>query len=294
MSGATRAVSWYLGAPEAKPCAALEKSASESDADGADCENLYEILTERFSYKYPRSHLTTLPEKLSISALYPEILDDTAGEISLTVDKSEIPAKKLGILPEFISGSSEYESAKKGIATHNFLQFFDLDALRAAGAEKELLRLTERGFISEADSKRVRTGEIKLFEKSSLFTEMQKAKKLYREFRFNVMLPASHFTTDAKKKNALAGQNLLLQGVIDCLIEDVDGNYHLVDYKTDRLTREELSDKSLAERTLNEKHSLQLSYYALAVEQIFSKKPATVRVYSLPLGDTVDISRKAQ
>ena len=80
-----------------------------------------------------------------------------------------------------------------------------------------------------------------------------------------------------------------MQGVIDCLIEDENGDFHLVDYKTDRLTKEELLDKSLAEKTLNEKHSLQLSYYARAVEKIFARKPSTVRVYSLPLGDTVDI-----
>ena len=38
------------------------------------------------------------------------------------------------------------------------------------------------------------------------------------------------------------------------------------------------------------KHSLQLSYYAKAVELIFGKYPKTVEVYSLPLGDTVDVA----
>ena len=255
-----------------------------------DSEELYKLLSERFSYEYPRAHLTKLPEKLSISALYPEILDDTAEEFSLSLDENtEMSPKKLGTLPEFISGSSEYESAKRGIATHTFLQFFDLENFKKCGAEAELKRLTEKGFLSENDAKRVRLGEIKLFEKSTLFGEMLSAKKIYREFRFNVMLPASLFTTDTQKREKLNGQNLLLQGVIDCLIEDEDGNLHLVDYKTDRLTREELADKSLAENTLNKKHSLQLSYYALAVEKIFARKPLSVRVYSLPLGDTVDI-----
>ena len=72
-------------------------------------------------------------------------------------------------------------------------------------------------------------------------------------------------------------------------MEDADGNLHLVDYKTDRLSTEEINNRTLAQKKLSQKHSLQLTYYAYAVEKIFSKKPSTVSVYSLPLGDTVEI-----
>ena len=52
---------------------------------------------------------------------------------------------------------------------------------------------------------------------------------------------------------------------------------------------QELADESLAQKKLSESHSLQLSYYALAVEKIFGKKPEKVEVYSLPLGKTVPV-----
>ena len=71
-----------------------------------------------------------------------------------------------------------------------------------------------------------------------------------------------------------------------------DGSISLYDYKTDRLTREELSDPALAEAKLREKHSLQLSYYALAVEKMFGKKPARVEVYSMALGSTVPVGSR--
>jgi ATP-dependent helicase/nuclease subunit A len=128
-----------------------------------------------------------------------------------------------------------------------------------------------------------------LFKKSELYREMREAKKLYREFRFSAMLPAEKFTENPQKKELLSGEKILVQGVIDCIIEDAFGRLHLVDYKTDRLSKEELSDKNLAKKALSEKHSLQLFYYSLAIEKIFGKRPETVRVYSLPLGDTVDI-----
>ena len=80
-----------------------------------------------------------------------------------------------------------------------------------------------------------------------------------------------------------------MQGVIDCLYEDGDGELHLVDYKTDRLTAEELANPTLAAKKLRDAHTEQLSYYAAAVKEIFGKAPATVRVYSLHLGNEVDI-----
>jgi ATP-dependent exoDNAse (exonuclease V) beta subunit len=73
------------------------------------------------------------------------------------------------------------------------------------------------------------------------------------------------------------------------LYEDKDGEYHLIDYKTDRLTPEERADRTLARQKMYDKHSLQLSYYAKAVELMFGKYPKTIEVYSLPLGDTLDV-----
>ena len=169
------------------------------------------------------------------------------------------------------------------------LQFCNLSRLERDGAEAELNALLAQGFISEEDKARVRIGEIKKFLKSKLFSEMKGAKALHRELRFNLLFPARIFTQNEEQKAALSKREVLVQGVIDCIIERADGSLLLIDYKTDRLSREELGDRSLAAKKLNEKHALQLSYYALAVEKMFGKPPASVEVYSLPLGDTVKI-----
>ena len=263
---------------------------SKTPPHRAEKGEIYASLVDRFCFEYPKKLLTELPEKMSISNLSPSVLDGAEEEIRLSLDSEKKGEKVRGTLPEFISGSHEKESARRGIATHNFLQFFNLSRLAENEPEEELSELVRGDFISEENAKRVRIAEISLFKKSKLFSEMKEAKKLYREFRFSVKLPASLFTQNPEKKSLLAEETILLQGVIDCIIEDADGKLHLIDYKTDRLTKEELSDKAAAEKTLSEKHSLQLSYYARAVEKIFGKSPATLRVYSLPLGDTVNIS----
>ena len=81
----------------------------------------------------------------------------------------------------------------------------------------------------------------------------------------------------------------MVQGVIDLVFEDENGDVTLCDYKTDYLTRAELNDKAAAEKKLRERHARQLNYYKAAVKQLFGKDPARVCIYSLPLGDTVEL-----
>ncbi len=258
-------------------------------------EELVSIFSSRFSYRYPHEELTRLPEKLAVSVVSPAVLDGTdAGSFVPEEMKSEEnfatkDDNKKRRLPKFYSGEDEEESAKRGIATHLFMQFCDLHRLVEDGAEAELSRLVESGFISEKDRARVRMPELRLFEKSALLSEMLGARELYRELRFNIPMPAEAFTEDRERRLALSGEDLLVQGVIDCIVVGEDGEISVYDYKTDRLTHGELSDRALAEAKLRARHKTQLSYYSAAVEKMFGKAPKRVAVYSLPLGDTVDM-----
>ena len=247
-----------------------------------------EELVKRFTYEYPHKHLSLLPEKLSVSRTSPNLLDpdDESEIIPEPADESEELKEHV---PAFISGRAVEESAKRGIATHYFMQFCDLDSLEKNGAKKELERLVGNGYISKADGERVRIREIEAFCRSELFHDMKNAKNLYRELRFNVNLPAALFTEDEERRMLYEGHTVLVQGVIDCIIEYEDGSFGLYDYKTDRLSPEERADEQLAAETLRRKHSQQLGYYALAVKEMFGKLPTRVEVYSLALGKCVDV-----
>ncbi len=263
-----------------------------------DAAEIYEEIAERFRFEYPEKIMTEIPEKMSVSRLYPTVLDESQTELKLFEDEptereaAEGEVVRRNPLPDFITGTEGDESARRGIATHMVLQFCDLENLKKSGARAELDRLCEADFLSERNKERVRVYEIELFLRSKLFSDMLKAKKLYRELRFNCRLPATLFTEDEAKRGKLRDTGILVQGVIDCLIEDGDGNLHLVDYKTDRLSREELADVNLAREKLNKKHALQLSYYAMAIKKMFGREPSTVSVYSMPLGKTVPIEIK--
>lgn len=261
-------------------------SACSEDESDCLCVDARRVLAERFAYEYPKEHLTDLPEKMSVSRLYPSLLDEE--DLGGVYDEDE-PLGESETLPDFITGRDSRESAKRGIATHMLLQFCDLNNLIEKGAEAELRRLVSGGYISAKEQKRVRLGEVEMFRSSRLIRDMIGAKEVYRELRFNVRLPASEFATDTERKEAYSDSTVLVQGVIDCIIEDSDGGLHVIDYKTDRLTREELEDREKAREKLMASHSLQLSYYAKAVEIMFGRRPVSVEVYSLPLGDTVPV-----
>ena len=272
---------------------AEEITSEEKSASADEKGEIYSKVKKRFEYEYPYPAHTTLPEKMSVSKLKPNVLDGTdentpnAPGISESAYADEEKEERK-ILPAFYTGTHADESAKRGIATHTVLQFCDFDNLAINGTDAELQRLLSGGFITSESLGRVRKSEIEKFCNSKLLAVMRNAKKLYREFRFNSQLPAEQFTNDENKKAALSGTYVLVQGVIDCIIEHNDGSITLVDYKTDRLSKEELADKTLAYKKLFKSHSLQLEYYRAATESIFGIAPKSVGVYSLHLGEFLE------
>jgi ATP-dependent helicase/nuclease subunit A len=287
-------------------CAARREETAETEGDAlpeeisaqtppAETEILRYV--SRFTYTYDHAVLSEIPRKLSVSALTPALLDKTYKEedelfalygqtAKPEAEQEQAPRQTL---PSFITGRKEDESARRGIATHLFMQFCDFSALREKGAKSELARLIQENFISAEDGERVRLDEIEKFRGSRLLDEILGARAVHREMRFHARMPAVLFTQDEKKRRALGEHRILVQGVIDCLFENEEGEISLIDYKTDRLPREALSDAALAAKILSDKHHEQLSYYAIAVEQMFGKRPRHIRVYSLHLGKTVDI-----
>ncbi len=261
----------------------IEKREAE-DTQEAKRTLTEELLRERFDFVYPHEASLSLPGKLSVSKLYPDLLDAENETALPTESETENPPFRL-IRPAFLSEEEEPDGAARGTATHLFLQFCRFDALALHGAEEELNVLTAKNFISPKDAHLVRIYEIKRFLKSPLFADLQKAEKIHRELRFHASLPASRFTADKEKKEALKGERIFVQGVIDCVAIYKDGSYDLIDYKTDRVPK----DHEEAVRLLRERHSLQLSYYSAACTEMFGRPPRACLIYSLALGETIPI-----
>ena len=252
-----------------------------------------EALKERFSFRYPMQHLTNLPAKLSVSKLSPGVLDvyDTDAVAPSEINEADIERllHNFSLTPTFLSPTQEKSAAARGTATHEFLQFCDFAKVEKDGVAKELERLIAEKFLSPDTRDLVRTKELERFFESSFYSSLRGAVRMRRETRFHIFLPAADFTRKTHLAYELGEEKLAVQGVIDLFYYDAQGKLILCDYKTDRLTAEELKDPCLAAQKLSERHGEQLSYYARALEEICGKRPDKTLIYSLPLGEAVEV-----
>ena len=250
----------------AKKDASEEASYTEEEVEA--CLSHFRSL---FAFEYPEAHLSRIPAKMSVSRLSPEALDESEAETPL--------------FPDPDTG----DSAKRGTATHCFLQFCDFRETKKNGARAELDRLTRDRFLSPDTAALCRVEELDRFFESDLFDELCRAEEIYREQRFNIFLPASKFTEDEEFRAAIGNEQVLVQGVIDVFFIDRDGKIVLCDYKTDRLSKEELTDDTALIHKMRERHGEQLSYYALAIEQLLGRKPDRILIYATAAGRAVEL-----
>lgn len=282
-------------------------SAEEDESVASDAVDVAKI-AENISFEYQNSHMTALPSKLAVSVLYPKLLDaddeengdvpladgifsDDASAEDVTDSSDGDEREKTMPLPRFMSGSIDENPAERGSSNHIFLQFADFDHIRKRGAESELCRLREAGFITEKMASLVDRGQIERFASSDIVDRFLSARRAYRELRFNLPMEAYLFTSDEKLGEIYRrdGVKITVQGVFDCVFEDADGKLVLLDYKTDALSRFEISHREAAHEKLRQRHARQVYYYTIAASRIFEREIDEAYIYSLTLGECIDM-----
>ncbi len=252
-------------------------------------KELLEKLSTSFGFEYQYSDLSRIPSKLSVSRLYPDMLD--TNDTSLDLSKKDKPAT----VPAFFSDKTVTPSAaERGTATHLFFQFCNFEYAATRGVDEELTRLFESKYLPANAENLIYKDELQKFIESDLLKQIASAKDVIREQRFNISLPVSNFTKNEALIEKMKDEPLAVQGVIDLILVDKNGNIKLFDYKTDRLSTKELKNPDLAKAKLNAAHATQLSYYAKAVEIIFGKPCESVQIYSTHSGLLYDIDVNVQ
>ena len=271
-----------------KSVAALSEA---SDSASLSQEQWMKTIRQNFAYRYPHHAATRLPAKLSVSKLTPDVLDrDREQSDAETIDASlDIVLPKLMDAPAFLRSDNAdtlpVSAAQKGTDTHTFLQFCDFDRASKVAPSEELERLIAEGFLPESARRTVNLAWLSAFFAGALFARIRRARKVFREQRFNIFLPAALFTESPDFAAQIQEERVLVQGVMDIFFEDEYGRLVLCDYKTDHLTKAELASPALAEQRLAATHRRQLSYYAAALRELYGRAPDEIRLYSLPLGN---------
>lgn len=239
------------------------------------------LISTRLDFDYPYRRLSKIPSKLSVSKLYPDVLDETDGA------RTDVTIPEAVAMPHFLMKEPDeaITAAERGTAMHTFMQFCDFENVMRIGVTGEIDRLTEKQFLFETDKDKMDVAKLEAFFNSELASEIMTAKRIYREKRFLIKYPAALFSSD--DPTALAGEELLVQGVIDCAYFNREDELILVDYKTDSFAAS--AGRDYVEAVLRERHTRQLGYYKLACEKLFGSAPLHTYLYSFALSDTVEI-----
>ena len=228
-------------------------------------------LRRRLAFRYGHAAAVDLPSKLTATELKGR--DEPDGDAQALVQPSSHSFR----MPELDAGEKPLRAAERGVATHLFLQYIDFSkAGSRAGLKAELERLRDAHTLSEREAGAVNLASVERLFASPLGKRMLGAKELLREFRFSLLLDAQTLYPGT------AGEELLLQGVVDCCLVEDDGLV-IIDYKTDRVK----TDAEIAARA--EHYRGQLAAYSEALCRILGKPVKRCVLFFLTPGRTVEL-----
>ena len=249
-----------------------EKETTAGPYAKADPELVAE-LEKNLSFVYPFAGVS-LPSKVTATELK-GAQDDGDGEAVSIAPR----ARRSFRSPDFLRDKKPLSGAEKGTATHMLLQFIDYaKAQTEQGVREELERLTASKHLSQRQAEAVDVPSVLRLFGSELGRRIMAADKMSREFRFSLLCPAESFFEGGE------GEKVLLQGVVDCLIEE-KGELTVIDYKTDRVRGSALKERAKA-------YAGQLRAYAIAVGRITGKPVKECVLYFLDSGETVFVDQK--
>ncbi len=231
-------------------------------------------LAHALSFTYAHADASALPSKITATELKGRAAPDEDAQTILPRRERQFA------LPDFARAGRPVTGAERGVATHLALQCMDFEKTGTrAEIEEETARLREQRFLSEREAAAVDAAAIYALFASPLGRRMRQADAVHREFKFSLLCPAEDVFGTA------AGEELLLQGVVDCCIEE-NGRLCIIDYKTDAVR----TDADIAQRSAY--YTGQLRAYAAALTRIFGMEVSDCVLYFLAAGKTVKIAQK--
>lgn len=222
-----------------------------------------EEISHRLEWQYQHKSSTVTRSKQSVTELKKQF--QTADEYSSTdLVKAAQPA--IHERPRFMQ-ESQLNAAEAGTAMHMVMQHVDFMKSRTLEDLQEQLAVLEaRELLTSEQARYIKLEQIKEFIDCPLGQRIIESASFQREIPFSMALPLS----ETRENWGGEEEHVLVQGVIDCLIEDEDG-FILIDYKTDKIQNRFTNGFSGARETLLNRYEMQLTLYAKAIERILKK-----------------------
>ncbi|MGE7601986.1 helicase-exonuclease AddAB subunit AddA [Peribacillus sp. NPDC097675] len=241
----------------------LLEHVQKSEKVDVESEFAHEVKNQ-LNWEYAQHEATVHRSKQSVSELKRqyELRDEQSSTELLRKFKSPITKR-----PVFMQEKS-LTPAERGTITHLVMQHIDLKSeITLSSIQRLLADLIQRELLTEEQREAVNPETIIDFFESDIGKRLQDAPRIRREVPFTMSLPAKEAYSDWK----MGEEEILIQGVIDCIFEDEQGLV-LLDYKTDTITGRFASGYEGAKEILADRYRMQLELYTRAVEGIMNKK----------------------
>ena len=252
------------------PTQRQETGAVEETARQMLSENAEQKLRAALEFVYPHREATVSPSKQTATQIKGRRKDQEAAE------EAHIP-----IVPQRSWKKPSFrERSRKGTAygsaMHTLLQYLSFDACTGIpGIESEVQRLVYRKLLTAEQAEMIDCDAIAELFSTELGQKLCRAKDVIREFKFSILDDGSHYGS------GLAGEQVLLQGVVDCAIIEEDG-ITVIDFKTDKISEETLPQ-------LLQRYAPQVNTYVRALERIYGKPVKKAYLYFFGIGRFVTV-----
>ncbi len=248
-----------------------EETTVEDESRALPDEAAEKELERRLAFAYPHANVENLPSKLTATELKGRMeLDEEAEDI---VPKPHRPFA----MPDFTKKDKPLTGTERGIATHLLLQYMDFSkGSSVEDVNSEVERLRAARFLSDREAQAVNAKAVTKLFNSELGKRMLKAENIRREFKFSLLWDAQELYPEAKD------EKLLMQGVVDCFMEEND-ELVIIDYKTDFVgSKEELRRKK-------EFYAIQMEVYAKSLSKICGKRVKECILYFISIGEALSL-----
>ena len=227
-------------------------------------------IQEALSFRYPYSAATQAPSKRTATDRKGRDKDQEVSE-----DTEEPPAVlRRWRKPSFVS--QQISGREYGNVMHAVMQYIAFEKCSdEEGISSELNRLQEKGFLTPEQREAVKPGQIYAFFSSEIGKKLCSGVPSLREFKFSILDDGTQYDP------ALEGEQVLLQGVVDCALLESDG-ITIIDFKTDFVTEETLF-------SVVSRYHAQVQTYAKALQRIYSQPVKARYLYFFQLNRFVAV-----
>ena len=193
----------------------------------------------------------------------------------VTVSSDELANSVFGRKPQALQSEEDVlTGAQWGTLMHEAMQWLPLAQYTQASLTKELDALVTKGTFTEEERNLLSDTSLYKFFSSDLGKRLINAKRIERELPFSMLFEGKRVYDTLED-----GENLFLQGIIDTAFEE-DGEWILVDYKTDRVK----SGEDLIKR-----YKIQMDLYKEALQRLTGMPVKASYIYSFRLHDAISI-----